>query len=431
MGYIIAAFCFFCAAVNYLATKKWHAPIVFFMSLWGVISLLAALKLFDLYEVSIRTWLLFLLGFVAFLLGCYFAKVLRARPVANRGDRVLFSVRYSVFHVAIVIVVLVYLVYSWDALKLYLQGYGMDEVRLIYYDLQSVNGGASHGALMEIFRQYIVTPFELIVTPLCIVEYMQNNRKRYLLCSVLLVLLNVVATGSRFVIAYYIIQLAIAFVVYKKRIVMSRRMKRFVKLLLALTAAGIVLVTFLRAGTVENIVKKYYRYICGCIPYLDNRLGYIDSLGFFSAGIASFFGFVQPIWFVLQNLGIFGYSARYLQIIDTVLDTQVFVKIGWDTYTNAFVTPIYHLYADLGLIGIILGMMLFGMIAYGAYNGLERRFDVKSVTFYLIIARMLFKSIQFYPLTSVEFALGLVFFGFFFAKQKNSPKGGNGIEENG
>lgn len=76
--------------------------------------------------------------------------------------------------------------------------------------------------------------------------------------------------------------------------------------------------------------------------------------------------------------------------------------------TNAFITPFYHIYADFRWVGLVIGMFIFGSIASNIYKKVRYYADGEHIAYYLILAQMIFKTLQTYPLASKNYVVILI-----------------------
>ena len=154
--------------------------------------------------------------------------------------------------------------------------------------------------------------------------------------------------------------------------------------------------------------------------FLDKNINKIDENGLWSITYAGLYGVWNFIFPLLNKMGI-SYSSIYLSTIQNVMNTQEYQQIGTHMYTNAFITPYYHLYADFRWFGIIIGMGGFSLISRFIYDKAYKSLDTKYIVFYLIIIQMLFKTLQFYPLVSSDYVFTLIIMSFI-CKMKRQEK---------
>ena len=269
------------------------------------------------------------------------------------------------------------------------------------------------GALWE-YVGLCTSVMNLLVTGYGILEYIKDsqNNFKYIATVMIVTLMQAFAYGGRFGLAYVIIELLVCMNLNKVTgrdliSAMSVRLRRNVKRIVILLVAVIVIVTLIRGAETADLLKKYYRYICGDIIFFDLHLERMDGKSLLSCSFAGFYGLWAVVLPILNRFGI-SYPQLYLDTISEVMDGQTFLRIGDGLVTNAFITPFYHLYADFRIPGVILGMMFFGIVTGVLYKKVILRRDGYSVVSYLIAAQAIFKSLQMYPFASKIYVLAFV-----------------------
>lgn len=182
--------------------------------------------------------------------------------------------------------------------------------------------------------------------------------------------------------------------------------------MIVILGAIVIVLTVIRGAKLNEIFEKYYRYLCGNIIFLDLHIKQLDNSGFLSLGYAGLYGLFSFILPYLNSIG-FNYPNLYLKTISEVLNTQDFLQIGDKLYTNAFITPFYHLYADFRFLGVAFGMFIFSVIAGKVYRRAFIERTHTRITFYLIICQMLFKTLQLYPFSMKPYIVSIVIILFY------------------
>lgn len=199
--------------------------------------------------------------------------------------------------------------------------------------------------------------------------------------------------------------------VQKKR-KLSKKIKKMIIKISFILIFAILLITLMRGSEVNELLKKYYRYICGNVVFFDLHIKDIDSQARYSFPYAGLYGFWGLFFPVICNLLGVDYPNNYLITITDVMDMQTFRSVGANMVTNAFITPFYTLYADLRWGGVVLGMFAFGLLA-GFFFRKITKYDIRYTPLYLIIVQMVFKTIQTYPFSSKVYVLILLSVFFF------------------
>lgn len=415
MGYLVAVILFGIGGYVHYQSRTWTKPEVLFCYEFGIISLLASFRLYGLYPAGTLTWIIILIGTISFVVGCSIGKHLKISGMQSECDTVYPSqlMSDSVFWMLVAIITVYMFSDFLQSLRYMRTGISLGDIRNASVGLESIDGYTRRtGALWE----YIglgISELELFVGAVGIVKFLQDIRGNYrFIIGVLFIeILRSLTYGGRFGLAYIIIELLVGMslsrLIQGRGIQLSMKVKRRIRTIVLLLIGMIVFITIIRGAETNEILKKYYRYICGDVIFFDLHVKRMSLDSFWAIGYAGFYGFWAVILPILNSLGI-SYPQAYLTTVSTVMDGQTFMRIGDGLVTNAFITPFYHLYADFRLLGVILGMMAFGIIAGYLYKKALQRKDVYSLACYLIIAQMIFKSLQTYPFASKTYAVALI-----------------------
>jgi len=393
----------------------WISPEVIFCFQWSLVSFLASLHLFGMYEARDFTWLIVLFGSFSYVLGVLLVSPTKIKSRAEVKDSTpFFNVRTFWF-----ITVLLYVFSIQDFIQAYRflsVGYDLGEIRLASYGIEEISGYQRNTAGIYALFYAIKDLFRLLMIAVGIHYFTQKPSKNYyyLFAVFGFVFLEASTNGGRFGFAYLIVELLVCFTLlgnlnrYNRKFKLSK-FSLYVPIVALLSA--IVYISVERGWDSDAFGVKFYRYICGNIVFFDRHIDNFEGAPLYIVW-SSLYGFWSLILPVLHTIGL-PYPDMYLQAIKEVFDTQNFMQIGDDMYTNAFITPFYHLYADGRLVGVILGMLIFGIVSGKVYVNARISCNGRNLIFYLIICQMIFKSITIYPFAANGYALALLFFCFF------------------
>ncbi len=425
MGYLTT---FILLQLSFVLRKKhgtWFSPDVLFCYEWFAISFLASLHLFTMYEVSTFTWNLILIGSISFCVGVNVNLNKRNIKVqigsfSLENSRPLISQKW--YYVLYALVLLSYIPLLVQTILLLQSGIELSEVRSAYFGNTEISGYERNTGGVYAAINYLQAFGYMLVVANGIFVFVKDRNFLFLLSAISLVIIDSTVTGGRFNIAYFVIELIICFEIFSKaRITKTKKANFKTKIIVGATvllfAYFFVSITFLRGAESEEIVTKYYRYFCGCIPYFDVRMPQIDKDGIWYCGLASFYGITNMIFPVLHVFGV-PYPDTYNACIEKVNDTQEFMQIGTEMSTNAFVTPYYHLYADGRFFAVILGMLFFGLIAGKVFKNIIYKASGANVIFYLLICQMIFETLYHYPFVNLGNGLFLLLWLFFWNRKK-------------
>jgi len=419
MQYLLIFFCL--AIVVYYRVKResWFNPILFFCSLWLFIISLSTLYIYEINEISQKTYSIAFIGTLCFSIGGAFAVRHRLIVRGTRslsiyrdetiGEKYTYVLHKQIIVILGIIALLVYLVELFPVLKMYAQGITLQDVRQLY-----ASGSYAYdvgGPAFAVLAQYIAQPFATAIMPLSFISafVFKEKKKGLLALGFVLVFLQVLIDGGRAIIVQFAFCGIFVFIISrnkeKSRVVLSPRTKRRIRLVVA---ASIIILLFLsRLRGVDDMYKSLYLYICGCMPYMDIRLGTVDAIGFYSLGASSLFGVTSILRFVLSVVGI---NPEFFKIVSDVSHVQEVILISNnDIYMNAFVSPFYHLYQDGRWLGVAAGMLIYGYCTMSCYRNMRREGNARNIYLCcLLLVGILFSMVRI-PFAKSNYVLAIAF----------------------
>ena len=422
MGLIIAFILMGFAVICKYKNGTWVNPSSIFCIEWFIISFLAAIRLYGLYEASIKTWMIIFLGSIIYLIGIEFGKKLKINNHLNWYSSINECgsfMKERTFWILVLILFILTLSDFFQTFTFWRAGYNLSEIREASVGMSTINSfDRNTGPLIE-WISLAKSIIEILVVANaieCFVFDSKNNKSK-IVVALSFELFNSFTTGGRFSLAYVILEIISCLMLYRAMlgnytITISKKTVRWIRRIAVLMAVAIVVMTLLRGAEVNELLKKYYRYICGNVVFMDIHIKDLDSSGFWSCSFAGLYGFWSKILPIFHGLG-FDYPQTYLNTISQVMDTQTFIKIADKMPTNAFITPFYHIYADFRFFGVIIGMFVFGAFSGCRYATAIKTNNRAQVVFYLITIQMIFKTLQNYPLTSSIYVFFIIFILFY------------------
>ena len=417
MGYLISFTLFGCGLFLYRNKKNLASPDILFCFEWSFISLLASMKLFTLFDIAIKTWFIIFIGSFSLIIGIYF------------GNRIKFSNKKYFFFIhsnKIDLICRWFYIFSFvififklgdlkQSLEYLAMGYSLGDIRLASVGLEQISGFTRAAGGVQEYLQILLSAIETIIVATGIVLFISDYKrfKKIMLITLVLVLIDTIINGGRFGLFYVIIELIVCFLLFKyspkntKKKLLSKKTKKIAKRIIIFLLIMIFYVTLFRGAESSEIIEKYYRYICGNIVFFDLRLVELNSTDFMSYGFAGLYGLWKLVLPLFNLIGL-NYPSLYLKTINQVMNTQEYLHIGTSLSTNAFITPFYHLYADFRIIGVILGMFIFGAICGYFFKKAKSCCDLEWIIFYIVIVQMIFKTLQMYPFTSQIYVVVLI-----------------------
>lgn len=408
----------------YMWTRKVYNAGTIFLGYWAIITFLAALSLDGARPIRQSTYGLILLGLTSFAAGCFFCITTKHKPQVNSEYN--FQVRdYRLLELACVVII-IYCLYRVTIIASFLaDGYSWGSIRMMH----GIAGAAGENTLKggtwsQVLHDYFVGPCIYLLAPLFAVEMFLGNRdKKFLLLTFVSMVLYSVATVSRAIWAFSILYLTIILVAFIHRKDIPQKIRKRLKMIpifgVALFGVIIIITKSRSESSQVNLMYNMLAYLSGGINLFDIHLqepiADIRTYGFFSL-----YGFIHPIFFALNYLGILKYPGVFNDISNIKLQLENYVQISNHVNMNAYSTLFFNFYNDFGIFGVFLGSFLFGYFCMLSYVYFTRKKDVRTLVCYLILIQfMIFSMARIYTIYTTR-ALSLVLLLFLIPVSENS-----------
>lgn len=405
---------------GYYKDRSLFSPRVTFCVLFSLICYLASMRLHSIYEVPDLIYLFVGGGVICFFIGASVSKMITSRT--HRGNQTKCVPDYfslKVYKFFFLIALFLSITYSLGAIKILLSGGTLNDI----YHLHLGNGinddsnQLQHSFLDQVLSVYILTPIQYFLTPLSICLYLRKGDKKYLYYGFLLALFRVVYHGGRAALVFAILYFVVLYFVVPKTKENAKLFKQVKMTLLVVGGLSVALFVSMTVGRDAEFGQNTYLYVAGAIPNLSER--FVQLLTYnHTYGLLSFRGLIYP--FLSFNRAITG-SSSVQETIDAIFsDTQIGVDIGADVEYNAFVTCFYYFYADGGLIGVVLGSLLFGFISQYIYEKMKSNGTLLWYSIYAIFfVNVIVYSFNAFMLSYIQVSWALVYAILFFKLSKN------------
>ena len=413
-------FSFFMCLVFFLVFtsiyKNIFNPCSIFFALWGILVGLSSLGLFGALIPSDNTYLMIGLGLGGFGLGFLFgsmnsqkSKLTITNNTTFKGKSEEYELNTKLIFFLFTISSLYLLYQAFIVIQLLKSGLKLDAIRILatssdYNALRSSN-------LSIAIQNFIVTPTVYLSIAILPIEWVKGNHSKLLLMSTAFMAIAwVLTTGGRSIIIWFIMYLMYMLWWTGKRIILKKRTKIIALMVVVLSIAILGVSTVSRKGKETSIFFQAYQYFVVPLSHFEYRVQLLDSVysGVRGYGLASFYGLLYPIMFILNVFG-FSYpklynTMRYLSF--TSLEDVV--TLG-NIRMNAFVTTFYHFYLDGGLVGIVVGSVIFSFFTIFAFRkanfGKNKKY---TLIFLLLFQKLVFSFVRFYfaqPVQAISFIL--------------------------
>lgn len=404
MGFIVSIILLILAISCHKKTGCWYSPGALFCYMWSAITFFSSLHLYGMYQSSDKVYLIILVGTISFVLGVGGCKEGQRTKITYSPATQSFVSKHLFWFLLFVLLLLKIKPFI-QSVALQMAGVDLQTIRLDVFE-----GGKTIKDLLIGVAVSVAGP---IVEAMGIVYFLRDIRKNlfFFFAIMLIALMQSVIDGGRFGIAFVIVELGVGYSFFKDSDNSSfsdlKKYKRWIVFFVLLLVAAIVALTLLRGTEVDEIMKKYYRYFCGDVIFFDLHIPALEQGPLYPLG-TGLWGFWSQFFPLMHSFG-FDYPSWYLNAANSVMQTQDFFQIGDDLFTNAFSTPFYYLYADLRIVGVIVGMYVFGFYACYFYNHAKSDNSNKYIAIYLLVCQMIFMTIFFYPFTNTGYVLITLF----------------------
>lgn len=412
MQYICVFSAFFMAMVLYIKTKKIYNPGTIFLGYWSFITFLASLGLDGAPEIQQTTYLFIFLGLFCFGAGAYMCLIIRQNIVAKPT----FDMQIKDYHLLymVCIAIIAYSFYRLSIIASYLmQDLSWGTIRLMHGIAGSTGADTLKGeTLSQVVHDNMIAPCTYLIAPVFAVELFLGKRdKKFIILSLLAMIFYSLASVSRAIWGFLILYMGIILIIFMKRQNIPHKVKRWIKkipIFAAILFIVILIITKMRSETSQiNLLYNMLAYLSGGINLFDIHLKeQIASIRTY--GAFSLYGFIYPVFFVLNYLDILKYPAVFSDISYIKQSLELYVPISDHVTMNAYSTLFFNFYNDFGVFGICFGSFIFGYLCMLSYKYFIKKKDLRTFVCYLILVQfMIFSVARLYTIYTTR-ALSLV-----------------------
>ena len=353
--------CTVCCVITYLKDRRFLNPVFIYSLFWGLISFLASLGLYGIYETSDEAYFIVGIGVVCFAFGGMFIDKFRLNPEKSRNE-----LNHVVFNIAVLLCAIC-LIYNYKIIwRLISGGFSAQQMYLL---VAQTSGGeetiiSEANNLFELrLQQYIAYPLLYTLVPIAIKYFIDTKKKYYLFVALFFSIVRFAFDLKRtylvIMIPYTLIILATKFEVGSQLKKMKRSTKRKVVLSSVLFLGLFILISSIRKGESYSLFDNLYHYYCACLPYFSRRLEMTDLTNY-TFGFTSFRGLLAPIF---AAFGLFGFGEPRL-----MTEATSFIQSLHDVILNVSPTYLFNSYGtvflefikDGGIVGVILLSIIYG-----------------------------------------------------------------------
>lgn len=394
-----------------------------FYLMWTFITGMYCLVRGDIIPPSFHTTVVYILGLSFFGIGALVSRNAYKKKYVNNTSGVYIHFDYNILYWTFV--ALCWIVMGMAALRslpYLLTGTEINEIR--YVMREEILGG------LNVPFIYFAEPMSYVILQYSIFKiYKGEHVAISLACILITTVLTELCIGGRFFLYYVAFGFFFLFFVKKTkiRIVGTESRKRMSKMMrfLIILVISFLTIAIIKVTGEDKLFSSIYSYFCGCIKLLDVKINEFLATENYTFGVTSLNGFVRPVLVLLRAMGVIGDLPQIVQDSETYLlaveEATTEVSKSGGTF-NGFVSMFYAFYVDLGIIGVVIGSMLWGWFCERIYLRMKNRGHDKDIIIYLLVLMALSMSMTRFPFCTYQYALSFVYVYFIFEFGRKKQK---------
>lgn len=407
MKYIIFSIALICLVFLRLKKKAFHNPYVIFNLLWLCVSGLLIVGNKFVYTPNKIAMLCILIGVISFNMSFFSPKLIFGK-VKLFSKEITYTLNSTMANYLSVLVLIYSIITSIYAIKTFLSGESFAVIREDYYNYTSTND-----VFMYYLRGYVVSPLRYVIIVAAIISLYKGEKNKVLLTNtVLIVLLQAVTSGGRYVLMNALLMFVCGFFIFGG----FKKIKLKQKIILAIIAIAIgYFVIFLtndrtttlaaNMNTMQRLYLTIYQYFVGSVTYLGKVIDRYPTVVGSTYGVNFLCGFIEPIFVAFSFLKLIPHPEIF-NIIGTYACEQML--IGPYSYYNAMPTMFGYFFIDGGIILVFIESWLFGYVCKRLYIRAEKG-NLLFVAFYILIFVQICNSSTRWFFYSSEFCLAFIY----------------------
>ncbi|WP_242984802.1 MULTISPECIES: O-antigen polymerase [Clostridium] len=394
-------------------------PIIIFYSVWVLVIGLHSLHLYGLYSASQQIYNYMFIGLLFFALGYFFICVFKSRYkiifFTKYKKKELYTLRYHLMYILASICILFFLRNFIISIALLLNGNGIDTIRTMAQDKNSILH--SDSSINNFIYNFIVLPSATAIEVIAVVDFWFGKKNKLLfLINIIIIIMRVISDGGRTPLFNFVLYMIGSYLFLRENTKKEseninfnkKKQKNKIKRYMFIGVIFLAGLTFLRSGALA--LRHLYFYFA-MSPYLfDHWANVVDEMGITSYGTASMNGYIFSIFYLIKNCLI----TSYPDFIKNVYDLLAQTDSSWPIIAeggiaaNAYVSAFWFFYLDGRVIGIIIGMFLYGCLVTSIYLSTKRSKSIKMLSLYLIMSQGLFFSFIRFPFSKIYYSLAIL-----------------------
>lgn len=398
MSCFIFVICILICILTFFYKRNIYNPTSIFCIWWGLIVFISGIGMFDIYIPSNKTYTIILLSIFGFCIGNLFVDIItnlkkqelnsleynisESKFTKNKSYKLLYMLNY------ISLIFLLYMLYN--VVRLLLNGEMYSNIRLLLYYSNSI----LKNQIDKSIYAYILEPiiyFDMIL--IAMISFNKNITIKLKILVVANILMYAFTTGARTVIFYPMCLLIIRYLIINKHIKVKFTKKIWFYIGIGFIIGFLIIMTYARGvetdNPILNLIESLVIYFTSSIKFLEIKLDSFHNNNTFFYG----FSFIGGLYGILVSIFNFILGLNLINPTTIIgIESQISEIVGNTIAYNAFPTMIYSFAYDFGIEGIIIGSILFGVIANILYYKFTYRKNLINCGYYLIIVFAIIES---------------------------------------
>lgn len=409
--------------------QSWLNPGSIFSALWGTIFILYSLRLFNIYIASNYTILIFVLGVVSFLLGCIpvrfsFGKKRLYHNYTPSEWSFTFDLRARrIFMLLSFGAVVILFIRAINTLPFWVAG--VSAVKQA-----NAEGYISYSSWVNILYTFFANPFTTLSVFVISVDFFFERgafSNIQMILTVVMLMFSYISTGSKFSLFVPVMTFIIVYFYYlrerKQDTIYITKISAGKMITIGSAVIGIcAFLIYMLSKKYSGWVESLYMYLVGCIPCGDNAINDMASEKYYY-GMVSLNGVFRFISDILSFVGIKSpYSSYMNEAYMAMMSYEKAINISPTVKYNAFISAFSYFYRDGGVVGVVIGSLIFGRISHLVYQRLLIEKSAYSLLLYVYICYLILFSIVRMQLFLLPAVMVLIYLMIFFRKIRSDAK---------
>jgi len=367
--------------LSIVKTKKWINPASILLIIWVIIISLSRMGLYGLNATDEKFYYLIIIGLISFFVGFVLPKG-KKRVVINRSwtDTSSFDkeddmeLNYRVCYVALICCILI------TIYKLKDLGFDFSNITL-FGELNRAGYGSK---LANMLYEFIAYPLYNTFVCVTVVDFFFGRKDKWLIIlTSFMCLAWMLVSGGRIAVIRLLVSIIICMSLKTSAKQKLAKVFSNIKFLVALAVACAIFVHFTVLKGFEPLFNFYTDFAIQpkMFQYWAEKIN-----GQYAYGAASLFGFIYPFLYIVKNsLGLTKIplgTAVYENIENTFNN---WVTLGTSYRCNAYTSCFWYLYYDGRIVGIVIGMLLWGNVCKNVLKNTLNYPTIKNISIYILI----------------------------------------------